>query len=50
MTIVMVTHEPDIAAFASRLVTFRDGRVMSDVPNKPDDALVRLAAYQEAQS
>lgn len=50
MTIVMVTHEPDIAAFATRLITFRDGRVMSDVPNKPDDALVRLAAYQEAQS
>lgn len=29
-TIVMVTHEPDIAQFASRSVIFRDGRIISD--------------------
>ncbi|MCX7808201.1 MAG: ABC transporter ATP-binding protein [Deltaproteobacteria bacterium] len=33
MTIVMVTHEPDIAAYARRIVSFRDGRIQSDVPN-----------------
>ena len=31
ITILLVTHEPDIAAFAKRLVTFRDGLVVSDV-------------------
>jgi putative ABC transport system ATP-binding protein len=30
MTIVMVTHEPDVAAHAGRLITFRDGRNISD--------------------
>jgi putative ABC transport system ATP-binding protein len=29
-TIVMVTHEPDVAAHASRVVTLKDGRVASD--------------------
>jgi macrolide transport system ATP-binding/permease protein len=29
-TIVMVTHEPDIAAYASRVVTMRDGRIVGD--------------------
>jgi putative ABC transport system ATP-binding protein len=32
LTIVMVTHEASIAAFASREVLFRDGRVESDRP------------------
>ncbi|MBI3126600.1 MAG: ABC transporter ATP-binding protein [Candidatus Tectomicrobia bacterium] len=30
LTIVVVTHEPDIAQFAKRVVTFRDGRVLRD--------------------
>jgi len=30
LTIVMVTHEADVAAWADRTVTFRDGRVVSD--------------------
>jgi putative ABC transport system ATP-binding protein len=29
-TIVLITHEPDIAAFASRVVELRDGRILSD--------------------
>ncbi|HWR04167.1 MAG TPA: ABC transporter ATP-binding protein [Humidesulfovibrio sp.] len=29
-TIIMVTHEPDIAAHAGRRVTFRDGRIIED--------------------
>ncbi len=44
MTIVMVTHEPDIAAFASRIVTFRDGKIISDVKNTPADAQSQLSA------
>jgi len=30
MTVVLVTHERDVAAFASRIVSFRDGRVVDD--------------------
>lgn len=30
MTIVMVTHEPDIAAYAARVVIMKDGRILSD--------------------
>jgi putative ABC transport system ATP-binding protein len=44
MTIVVVTHEHDIAGFASRIITFRDGNVVSDEPNMPQDAQVQLAA------
>jgi putative ABC transport system ATP-binding protein len=43
MTIVMVTHEHDVAAFASRIVTFRDGLVVRDEPNAPQDAQAELA-------
>lgn len=30
MTVVMVTHEPEVAAATRRIVTLRDGRVLSD--------------------
>ena len=39
LTIVLVTHEPDIAGHAKRIVTFRDGAVVSEEP-----VLQRLAA------
>jgi putative ABC transport system ATP-binding protein len=32
LTIVLVTHEPDIAEHATRIVAFRDGRVRGDRP------------------
>lgn len=35
ITIMMVTHEPDIAAHAHRHITFRDGFVISDQTNHP---------------
>jgi energy-coupling factor transporter ATP-binding protein EcfA2 len=31
MTVILVTHEIDIAAFARRRITFKDGRVIEDV-------------------
>ncbi|NWG75353.1 MAG: ABC transporter ATP-binding protein [Rubrivivax sp.] len=34
ITIIMVTHEPDLAAFARRIVRFRDGRIEADQPPK----------------
>jgi putative ABC transport system ATP-binding protein len=50
MTIVMVTHESDIAAFASRIITFRDGEIISDTPHTPDNAAVKLAKAGEVVS
>lgn len=44
-TIIVVTHESDIAAYARRVVTFRDGVIHSDVINeKIRDARVPMAA------
>jgi putative ABC transport system ATP-binding protein len=34
MTVVLVTHEPDIARFARRILGFRDGRVVQDERNQ----------------
>ena len=33
ITVLMVTHEPDMAAYARRIVRFVDGKVDSDAPN-----------------
>jgi putative ABC transport system ATP-binding protein len=39
ITIVVVTHEPEIASFARRILRFRDGRLMDDeVVEKPKQA------------
>ncbi len=32
-TIVMITHEPDIAAHAKRIITLRDGKIVEDKKN-----------------
>jgi putative ABC transport system ATP-binding protein len=34
MTVVLVTHESDIARFAGRILVFRDGRLIQDERNK----------------
>ena len=40
-TIVMVTHEPDIASYAGRIVHFRDGRIETDRPNGHHPVIVK---------
>ncbi|MGA7119393.1 MAG: ABC transporter ATP-binding protein [Polyangiaceae bacterium] len=44
ITVLLVTHERDVAACAARVVTMRDGRIVSDVLQEaPLDALSELA-------
>jgi putative ABC transport system ATP-binding protein len=45
ITIVMVTHELDIAGYCKRIIIMRDGRILSDEPN----ASRRLAAEELAR-
>jgi putative ABC transport system ATP-binding protein len=44
ITVILVTHEPDIAAYAARVITMRDGLVRSDVRQVP-----RAATAQAVQ-
>jgi putative ABC transport system ATP-binding protein len=44
ITILLVTHEPDVASYASRVVVMRDGRVRSDERQQPRRAADDLAA------
>jgi len=48
LTILLITHEHDIAEYGTRIVQFRDGRVVSDRPNpnrrSAGDELVALPA------
>ena len=41
LTIILITHDPEVAAAAKRIVTFKDGKILSDVRN---DAVVDLSA------
>jgi putative ABC transport system ATP-binding protein len=51
ITICLVTHEPDIAACAKRVITMRDGRVRSDLVNDtPHNALAALAELPPVES
>jgi putative ABC transport system ATP-binding protein len=43
MTVVLITHEPDVARFARRLLRFRDGRLVSDESQTPVAALAVAA-------
>jgi putative ABC transport system ATP-binding protein len=47
ITLVLVTHEPDIAAWAKRVLVFRDGRLVEDraqTPRAVADAVAGAAA------
>jgi len=52
ITIILVTHEPDIARYAGRHVVFRDGKVIQDEkiqPRQAADDLVQLPAAAEGE-
>lgn len=50
MTVVIVTHEPDIAHYSDRIITFKDGHVLSDerVP-EPRNAARELENWTEEE-
>jgi macrolide transport system ATP-binding/permease protein len=53
ITVVLVTHEPDIAAFAERVLTFRDGQIVSDAQQtsgKRQSSAVRVWKVAQASS
>jgi putative ABC transport system ATP-binding protein len=49
ITVLMVTHEPDMAAYAKRIVRFVDGVIASDEPN-PHPVALKAAAAHATQS
>ena len=54
ITVVLVTHEADISCFASRVITFRDGRVQKDEtsasPREARQILSTLPLEQEDEA
>jgi putative ABC transport system ATP-binding protein len=50
ITIVMVTHELDIAQYTKRMIVMRDGKVVSDTPvGKRLSAEAELSRLQQEQ-
>jgi putative ABC transport system ATP-binding protein len=43
-TVLLVTHEPEIASFAKRIIRFRDGKVVGDWTQEPRSALEARAS------
>jgi putative ABC transport system ATP-binding protein len=44
ITVVLVTHEPDIATYSERVITFRDGQIISDVRQRQAPPRERTSA------
>ncbi|MEI9815235.1 MAG: ABC transporter ATP-binding protein [Acidobacteriota bacterium] len=50
MSIVVVTHEPDIAHYADRIIVFKDGHVLTDERvAQPRNAAQELEVWQDAR-
>jgi len=50
-TIIMVTHEPELASYTRRIITLRDGQLVSDIPVRDrKSALDDLAQWKKEHS
>jgi putative ABC transport system ATP-binding protein len=49
LTILVVTHEPDVAGYASRKLVVKDGRLRADENIQPRSAAADLAAWQDEE-
>ena len=51
ITVLLITHEHDIAEYATRVVTVRDGRILTDDPvTRQRDAAAELAALPPVEA
>ena len=53
ITVLLITHEHDIAEYATRVVTVRDGRILTDEPvpaNRRRDAAAELLALPPVEA
>ncbi|EGY53694.1 MacB family efflux pump subunit [Neisseria shayeganii] len=49
-TIILVTHDPNIAAFANRVIEIHDGRIVADTSKQPHQAVHRIESRGEQSS
>jgi putative ABC transport system ATP-binding protein len=54
ITVVIVTHEPDIASYTNRNITFKDGKVQKDIvipkPKIASEELLTLPVLTEEET
>jgi putative ABC transport system ATP-binding protein len=50
ITVALVTHEPDVAAYAARVVVVKDGKIVSDHRQAPRDARAEREAGRAAEA
>ncbi|MBS7540527.1 MacB family efflux pump subunit [Ancylobacter lacus] len=47
-TVILITHDPDVAAHAHRIVRFQDGRIVEDERRRPEAGRPALPAHRPA--
>jgi putative ABC transport system ATP-binding protein len=50
ITIILITHEAEIAAYGTRIISVKDGLIVSDTPNTPVTAALNLEGVPVAEA